>query len=897
MATIDELKSQIDLHDLADKLGLERPGGSGNYRSPHHADRAPSLSVFDGGRRWRDHSMDAGGSCVDLVMHVEGCDVATAVRRLHELYGLPTETPRPGPRAPKSRAEYVADRCFGNTDPAREYLAGRGITEAVVERALAKRAVGFNDWHSDKVTPGEFGHGGPAVAFIVRSLNPGTVVAVDMRYLDPALNGGVKTQTQGDKAGHCWFVDLAAVKAAPTVVVVESPINALSVESAGIKGMAAVAVRGLNTEAIDWSFLAGKRVLLCFDNDEPQPHNHNRCPGQEASWALQERLIGMNIAAHLIDQGEWECNDINDLLQEGGVDSVRSALRRLEPWIIPGVPGRSDERRGRARVFLPPHDLVQYWRFRCQEDFTTLVKTVRDADGNEHDEHKDLCGFRVAAISRVTVAGATSTMSGEPDTQPRTMFAVSIQVARHGNRLIRRVFEDERLHNLDHWGKFGPIFIRAGFLRMISILERSAHIGARDAINFVGLAWKRGRVVVNEGPDCYFTDPEKQCPYHNLTFPSGSVAQARAVWAAYSANFRESAASLLLVWALGCHFKAYLGFWPHMMMQADKGAGKSTLIKWLERSIGFTMFSGQSLQTEFRLLTSISHTSHPVGWEEISARRQDVIDKAVSLLQETYQYTITRRGSEMTEYLLSAPVLLAGEDVPVKSLTGKLVSTDLTGRQGGLMPEDLPRFPVKQWLDHAAGLSRSDVMAVYRKAQAFCRERSRASGSDTGATRMVGNYAAILTAWHFLSKFMGTESTEFETDLIRRMNTHIAETSGDREPWVWITEAIINELSSGNYRHPSAWVRLGDEDCLCLRTSHVIHHLAHTMSLRETWNAMPVKSARVYKRQLRNAGVLASEDIERTINGRREAHMVAISLPRLEEYGLHASVPEDVPLG
>ena len=44
-------------------------------------------------------------------------------------------------------------------------------------------------------------------------------------------------------------------------------------------------------------------------------------------------------------------------------------------------------------------------------------------------------------------------------------------------------------------------------------------------------------------------------------------------------------------------------------------------------------------QTEYRLLTSISHTSHPVGWEELSARRQDVIDKAVAMLQENYQYT------------------------------------------------------------------------------------------------------------------------------------------------------------------------------------------------------------------------------------------------------------------
>ena len=64
-------------------------------------------------------------------------------------------------------------------------------------------------------------------------------------------------------------------------------------------------------------------------------------------------------------------------------------------------------------------------------------------------------------------------------------------------------------------------------------------------------------------------------------------------------------------------------------------------------------------------------------------------------MQECYQYTLTRRGSDMTEYLLSAPVLPAGEDVPVRSLIGKLVQTDLTGKKGPVMPEDLPQFPPK----------------------------------------------------------------------------------------------------------------------------------------------------------------------------------------------------------
>jgi hypothetical protein len=52
-------------------------------------------------------------------------------------------------------------------------------------------------------------------------------------------------------------------------------------------------------------------------------------------------------------------------------------------------------------------------------------------------------------------------------------------------------------------------------------------------------------------------------------------------------------------------------------------------------------------------------------------------------------------------------VLLAGEDVPVDSLVGKVVRSELTkGRRGPLIPEDCPVFPVKQWLQWLAKRSR-----------------------------------------------------------------------------------------------------------------------------------------------------------------------------------------------
>ncbi len=901
--TIEKLKDSIDLHDLAVRLGLKRPGGKGNYKSPHHDDKTPSLSIYhrNGEQRWKDWSggEKTGGSCIDLVMYIREVDVATAIDWLHDEYNItkPQYNKPDAPKAKASLAEFIAEKCIKQGTQVADYLRTRGIDNEVIGQAIKCKSVGFNSYTSDKHNPGEVGHGGAAAAFIVRTMNPGHVVAVDLRYLDPALNGGVKTQCQGEKLGYPWFMDLAELKKAETVYVVESPINALSIISCKLPKTAAVAVRGVMVDAIDWAFLMGKRVIICMDADLPDKYGAR--PGLEAAWRLYELLTGLRITAILQDQSDWAkhtWNDVNDILMskpEGNIEELTRRLDKLETWCIPGLSGSGDV--GRKRLWLPEHDFALYWRYRARPDFTQIIKNSVNEDGDKEEKPTDLCGFRIAAITRVNIASAKSTMTGKPDNNPEMLMALSVQTPRHGSQLVRRVIPDDRLHNADMWGKLGPVFNKSAFLRLINILERSAALGQRTASNFVGLCWRNGEMVVNEGPDTFFTDPHKQCPYHNLLFPSGSVDQAATVLYAYQGTFSRNAALIPLVWGLGAHLKTIIGFWPHMMMQANKGAGKSTLIKQMEQTIGFTMFSGQSLQTEFRLLTSVSHTSHPVGWEEISARRQDVIDKAVAMLQESYQYTVTRRGSDMTEFVLSAPVLLAGEDVPVRSLIGKIIRTDLSGKKGPMLPPGLPEFPVKQWLGYLVKQDKTAIHDSMDKARAYCFDNCRAPSDDDGARRMVDNYSAVLTAWKLLCDFSGIDPRQggFVDDLLAEMNAHIAETDADREPWVWIIEMALSEIDAGRFNHPYKYEVMDTDGvgelCLLIRPGHIIDHIAHTPALRERWNALPIKSPQALNKQLHASGVIVKSGIERIISAKRMAHLDALSTNRLETFGLYAS--------
>lgn len=916
MASIADIKSIIDMESLAERLGMKRAkgaeGGKSMWHSPTHKDNTPSLSMTKQNGIWlfKDWSdPDAAhskGSVVDLVIYAgKATDTGEALRLLHEWFGVAFDKPdQPREKVERSLADHIADQCWIDTQPAIEYLKSRGITDLALAGALKHKSIGWNNYSSKKVPAGQHGHGGPAAAFIVRTLNPGRVVAVDLRYLDAEANGGTKTQCHGEKSGYGWTSDIKRLLGARTIYITESPINALSVESAfpTERHTAAFAVRGIgNIENIDFSWARGKQIRICLDHRDKVNERTGYRAGLKAAWDLHERLTMRDISALLVDQSGWdEGDDLNDVLQKEGSDGLIRVLKNTEQWLIPGLAGKDDSH-GKRRIYLPSQDFGKYWLYRVKDDHTQIVTKCTDDPDNEDAppriEMGDLCGFRVASLARVTIQSAQATMTGDVDAQPDVQFSVSVQTPRHGAKLVRKVFHDEDLHNIAKWEKFGPIYSPAGFKRMVNILERTAEIGARKAVNFVGLAWKDGQLEVNEGIDTYFTEPEKQCPYHNLTFPRGTTADARQVIEAFGATMKQNAATMLLIWSLGGHLKLFLDFWPHMELQADKGAGKSTLIKKLERAIAFTMFSNQSIKTEYRLITSVAHTTHPVGWEEISANAQFVIDAAAGLLQQTYQSTVTRRGSDMTEYLLCAPVLLVGEDVPVKTLAGKLINVDITGKKGAPIPDTSPRFPVHQWLQFLASLNKARVLECFEDAKSFCTEGAMSNADDSGAERMIFNYAGMLTAWNLLAEFAGLPDTwnNVPGTMLTDMNRHISATTATRHPWVWIMDIILSEISKGSFQHPFKWESVRHKDthqeefCLCIRAGHIMDHIAHSPALREKWNALPVKSDRVFKKQIIAAGVVHVDDFDTTRGSTRLTHYMAVSKSGLERFGLHAT--------
>lgn len=920
-----ELNKRVDCADLAERLGLPRDGKAGSFENPNDAGRDKTLRCYPDangkGSKWKDFRTEQHGGPIDLLMLVQGLDFVQAVKDLAQMYGVVIAPPgKPAVQQPKTTAEFIADNCLRDAKGPRgqevvDYLVGRGIQPFAVADALKKGTLGLNTWTSNKVERGQPMWGGPAAAFIVRDMLTSAVRAVDMRYFVKEDNGGVKTQSQGEKEGCPWVSDWRRVLAAKTVYVVESSINVLSIESCFLPGCAAISLRGTgNVDTIDWSFLKGKQVIGCLDNDMPiedtRNPKHGYCPGLLAFWRLHEILTGLDISCLMVDQGDWEnadgepVNDVNDLLLLRGPDDTAKALKKLQDWMIPGMVG-NDNRLGKPRLYLPAHDYMVYWKFRVQSDFTKVIgKTSKDDDGNEKHEFGDVCGFRVAAVARVKIASDESTMTGNPDNAPTTMFALSVQTARHGPELQRVVVEDERLHNIEVWKKLGPVYAPTPFSRMINVWERAASIGARDAINFVGLAWRDGRLALNEGTDCFFTEPTEQCPYYNLTFPSGTARDGAEVLAQFQGTFQENEAAIPLVWALGAHLKAFLGYWPHFVIQAEKGAGKSAVVKAIGTAVAMKQFSRQTLQSEYRIIGSVSYTSQPVAWGEFSTNKQELRTKAVGTLQESYQYESTSRGIGLKrKFLMAAPVLLSGEDVPVDGLEGKIIRTTLTKeKRGPMITPDCQMFPMRQWIQFLAAQNKARVLQLHEDLVASLQSSSLAKADDAGAERMVNNYAGVAVTWYLLCEFLDVhvDTGGFLRDLTAQMNHHIADTKATRHPWVWIIEKLLSEIARGEFRYPFAFDSDGHgTGWLCIRTGHIMDHMSQSPGLRAFWDELPIKSDRALKKQLQLAGVLMLDEAgepevyEKTVHHKRIGHMVGISLEQLRVYGLHAVVPMD----
>jgi hypothetical protein len=92
--TIADMKSRLDLHEVARKLGIaEWPGKCGSFSSPLRPDASESFSIYSKGSElmWKDHATGDGGDSLNLVKFVRQCSPREAIEWMRREAGFPEE--------------------------------------------------------------------------------------------------------------------------------------------------------------------------------------------------------------------------------------------------------------------------------------------------------------------------------------------------------------------------------------------------------------------------------------------------------------------------------------------------------------------------------------------------------------------------------------------------------------------------------------------------------------------------------------------------------------------------------------------------------------------------------------------------------------------------------------
>jgi DNA primase len=146
--SIDRLRDAVDMVELVSaKTDLRRVGSRFTGLCPFHDERTPSFSVNAADKLFYCFGCQAKGDAIGFVEQAEGLDFVDAVEMLADRYGVQLEREHDDPRAEERRrrrarlhalldraAKYYSTYLWeaAEASAAREYLAGRGLSEEIL---------------------------------------------------------------------------------------------------------------------------------------------------------------------------------------------------------------------------------------------------------------------------------------------------------------------------------------------------------------------------------------------------------------------------------------------------------------------------------------------------------------------------------------------------------------------------------------------------------------------------------------------------------------------------------------------------------------------------------------------------------------------------------------------
>jgi DNA primase len=331
----DSINAVRDAVDMAEVVGqytdLKRAGGQLMGLCPFHDERSPSFSVDPTDKLYHCFGCGVAGDVFGFVMEKQGVGFTEAVEELADRYAVELQREQEDPQAEarrqrRQRLQQLLERAAGyyvNTlwesreaGKAREYLAGRGLSEA----ALRDFGVGYAPSAWDKILVAgqragfrvEEMH---AVGLVQRNQRGGEYDRFRSRIMFPirdargrtlGFGGRAMRDDQGAKYVNTAETDFfhksqilygldrarAAMARANRAVVVEGYTDVIALHQAGVEGTVAVMGTAITPDQVKaLSGIVGE-VVLALDADEA---------GQAAMVRVQgvagERRMRLRVAA------------------------------------------------------------------------------------------------------------------------------------------------------------------------------------------------------------------------------------------------------------------------------------------------------------------------------------------------------------------------------------------------------------------------------------------------------------------------------------------------------------------------------------------------------------------------------------------------------------------------
>ena len=353
---LDELRIRTPLAGLIGRrVRLARSGKQWKGCCPFHGEKSPSFYVYDDG--YHCFGCGAHGDAISFVMQSQGLSFIEAIGQLAAEAGLEVPKPTPGAAEAERRrldtiavldavqAHYQRRLALPEGRAARDYLLGRGLTEATIARfglgwagergalttELLRQGVDGAQLAEAGLIRRDEETGRSFELFSQRVMFPildrrGSIISFGGRILgagQPKYLNGPETPVFS-KRRSLYGLNLArdGIRSGGTLIVVEGYMDVIAAAQAGFTAAVAPLGTALTNEQLEELWRVSPCPVLCFDGDAAGARAASRAMDLALPLLTPERMLRFAT----LPSGD----DPDSLLSKGGAAAFQAVLEAAQ---------------------------------------------------------------------------------------------------------------------------------------------------------------------------------------------------------------------------------------------------------------------------------------------------------------------------------------------------------------------------------------------------------------------------------------------------------------------------------------------------------------------------------------------------------------------------------------